>query len=59
SLTSVHPGLCFQIGHPPGEECDFRDGPHKMVALDDNVIHQVAIDFCGCIDAPSKIDHLL
>jgi hypothetical protein len=30
-----------------------------MVVLDNNVIHQVAIDFCGCINAPSKIDQLL
>ncbi|KAJ7791141.1 hypothetical protein B0H14DRAFT_2395921 [Mycena olivaceomarginata] len=59
SLTRIAPGLRFQIGHPPGEVCDFRDGPHKFVILDNNGIHQVSADFCGCIGAPSSVHQLL
>ncbi|KAF8137969.1 hypothetical protein K438DRAFT_1638774, partial [Mycena galopus ATCC 62051] len=59
SLQLLDPSLRFQIGHPPGEDCDFRDGPHKFVVLENNGIHEVAVDLCGCIGAPSVIDQLL
>ncbi|KAJ7191702.1 hypothetical protein GGX14DRAFT_537830 [Mycena pura] len=59
ALKSLAPGLRYQIGHPPGEECDFRDGPKKIVVIDNNAIHQLSIDFCGCIDAPSKVEQLI
>ncbi|KAJ7180060.1 hypothetical protein C8R43DRAFT_871124 [Mycena crocata] len=58
-LTDVDPGLRFQIGHRPGEDCDFRDGPNKFVVLDNNAIHEVAVDFCGCVGAASPNDQLL
>ncbi|KAJ7211675.1 hypothetical protein GGX14DRAFT_564905 [Mycena pura] len=59
SLVSISPSLRFQLGHPPGEDCDFRDGPHKFVVLDNNGIHELAVDICGCIGAPSIMDQLL
>ncbi|KAJ7173841.1 hypothetical protein C8R46DRAFT_893144, partial [Mycena filopes] len=59
ALTSLDPYLRFQIGHRPGEDCDFRDGPHSMVVLDNNGIHDLKIDFCGCRGAPSHVDQLV
>ncbi|KAJ7194745.1 hypothetical protein GGX14DRAFT_537360 [Mycena pura] len=59
TLSSIAPGLRYQVGHPPGEECDFRDGPKKFVVLDNNGIHRISIDFCGCLGAPSMIDQLI
>ncbi|KAJ7135064.1 hypothetical protein C8R43DRAFT_860264, partial [Mycena crocata] len=59
TLKGIEPGLHFQIGHPPGEECDFRDGPKKFVVIDNNAIHELAVDLCGCIRAASPIDQLL
>ncbi|KAJ7604326.1 hypothetical protein FB45DRAFT_769378 [Roridomyces roridus] len=59
SVSSLDPSLRFQIGHPPGELCDFRDGPHPMVLLDNNGIHQLHVDYCGCIGAPSVNDQLI
>ncbi|KAJ7917979.1 hypothetical protein B0H13DRAFT_2231340 [Mycena leptocephala] len=59
SISSLDPGLRFQLGHPLGEECDFRDGPHPLVVLENNGIHQVAVDFCGCIGHASVVDQLI
>ncbi|KAJ7198757.1 hypothetical protein GGX14DRAFT_536593 [Mycena pura] len=59
SLVSIDPSLRFQLGHPPGEDCDFRVGPRKLVVLDNNGIHELAVDFCGCIGAPSIVTQLL
>ncbi|KAJ7490197.1 hypothetical protein B0H11DRAFT_2229118 [Mycena galericulata] len=59
TLARIEPGLRYQIGHPPGEECDFRDGPHRFVILDNNAIHEINVDMCGCIGAPPVIDQLL
>ncbi|KAJ7190917.1 hypothetical protein GGX14DRAFT_537939 [Mycena pura] len=58
SLQTIDPGLRFQLGHPPGEDCDFRHGPQQMVVLENNAIHKITVDFCGCIDAPSVVDQL-
>ncbi|KAJ7181651.1 hypothetical protein C8R43DRAFT_869903 [Mycena crocata] len=58
-LMKIDPGLRFQIGHPPGEDCDFREGPNKFVVLDNNAIHEVLVDFCGCVGAESPNDQLL
>ncbi|KAJ6448048.1 hypothetical protein C8R47DRAFT_971630 [Mycena vitilis] len=58
-LRTIAPDLRFQIGHPPGEECDFCDGPHQFVVIDNNGIHETAVDFCGCIGAVSVNDQLL
>ncbi|KAJ7833212.1 hypothetical protein B0H14DRAFT_3087705 [Mycena olivaceomarginata] len=41
------------------EDCDFRDGPHKFVVLENNGIHELLVDFCGCIGAPSVNDQLI
>ncbi|KAJ7225301.1 hypothetical protein GGX14DRAFT_556103 [Mycena pura] len=59
SLISIDPSLRFQLGHPPHEDCDFRVGPRKLVVLDNNGIHELAVDFCGCIGAPSIVAQLL
>ncbi|KAJ7795992.1 hypothetical protein B0H14DRAFT_2252854, partial [Mycena olivaceomarginata] len=59
SLGSLDCSLRFQLGHPPGEDCDFRNGPHKFVILDDNGIHKVPVDFCGCLGAPLVLDQLI
>lgn len=59
SLGSLDRSLRFQLGHPPGEDCDFRNGPHKFVILDNNGIHEVPVDFCGCLGAPSVLDQLI
>ncbi|KAJ7126583.1 hypothetical protein C8R43DRAFT_1090313 [Mycena crocata] len=58
-LTDLDPGLRFQIGHPPGEDCDARDRPHKFVVLENNAIHELAVDYCGCLGAASHVDQLL
>ncbi|KAJ7799706.1 hypothetical protein B0H14DRAFT_2387897, partial [Mycena olivaceomarginata] len=49
----------FQLGHPPGEDCDFRDGPHKFVVLENNGIHELAVDFCGCMGSETVLDQLI
>ncbi|KAJ7181393.1 hypothetical protein C8R43DRAFT_1083776 [Mycena crocata] len=59
SLTSIDPNLRFQIGHPPGEDCEFRDGGNKFVILDNNAIHEICVDFCGCIGAPTPVEQLI
>ncbi|KAJ7493725.1 hypothetical protein FB451DRAFT_1020879, partial [Mycena latifolia] len=46
---TLNPGLRYQPGHPPGEECNFRN-PQKFVVLDNNAIHELEVDFCGCRD---------
>ena len=58
SLRTLDPALRFQLGHPPGEDCDFRDGPHRLVVLENNGIHEVWVDFCGCLGAVSTVDQL-
>ncbi|KAJ7071719.1 hypothetical protein B0H15DRAFT_793414 [Mycena belliarum] len=58
TLQSIDPGLRFQLGHAPGEDCDFRD-PRKFVVLDNNTIHEVQVDFCGCLGAPPIRDQLV
>ncbi|KAF8215193.1 hypothetical protein K438DRAFT_1562232, partial [Mycena galopus ATCC 62051] len=55
-------GLVYQIGHPPGETCDWvrltRAGK-DFVVLHNNGIHVIDIEFCGCAGAPSEVDQLL
>ncbi|KAJ6527224.1 hypothetical protein DFH09DRAFT_1328189 [Mycena vulgaris] len=58
SLRDIDPSLRFQLGHPPGDDCDFREA-HKFVVLDNNGIHEVKVHFCGCIGAPSLRDQLI
>ncbi|KAJ7183998.1 hypothetical protein B0H12DRAFT_1040508, partial [Mycena haematopus] len=57
-LSSLDPYLRFQLGHPPGESCDFRQA-RTMVVLENNGIHEVKVDLCGCLGAPSIIDQLM
>ncbi|KAJ7866049.1 hypothetical protein B0H14DRAFT_3084255 [Mycena olivaceomarginata] len=55
-------GLRFQIGHRRGEKCPFvRLSPPKngFVVMDNNGIHVVDINFCGCPDSPSEVAQLL
>ncbi|KAJ7870848.1 hypothetical protein B0H13DRAFT_2236440 [Mycena leptocephala] len=58
-LSTLDPSLRFQLGHPPGEDCDFRDGPHPFVVLENNGIHEIRVDFCGCLGAPPVLDQLV
>ncbi|KAJ6461985.1 hypothetical protein C8R47DRAFT_993232 [Mycena vitilis] len=55
-------GLRFQIGHPPGERCNFvhLTPPIKgFTVLHDNGIHIIDIDFCSCPGRPSNFDQLM
>lgn len=55
-------GLRFQIGHRKGQDCPFvRPVPlnDPFVVLDNNGIHEVDIDFCGCPGGVSEVDQLL
>ncbi|KAJ7078697.1 hypothetical protein B0H15DRAFT_954377 [Mycena belliarum] len=58
TLTSLDPSMRFQLGHRPGEDCDFRNA-QKFVVLDNNAIHELQVDFCGCLGAPSVREQLL
>ncbi|KAF7377213.1 CxC2 domain-containing protein [Mycena sanguinolenta] len=53
--------LTYQIGHPFGEDCEasYLGKTRSMVVLDNNGIHVVNVDFCGCPDAPSEVAQLL
>ena len=43
-----------------GENCPFRQQGHKeFIVLESNGIHNVAIDFCGCVRAPTHYLQLL
>ncbi|KAJ7624691.1 hypothetical protein FB45DRAFT_836724 [Roridomyces roridus] len=59
SVASLNESLRLQLGHPPAQYCNFPNGPHPMVVLDNNGIHQLEIDFCGCVGAPSICDQLI
>lgn len=55
-------GITYQLGHPFGEECEFgavKRGEKGFVVLDNNGIHRVDIEFCGCLGAPSEVNQLL
>lgn len=53
-------GLCVQLGHG-GLPCEFqiRSDNFGFVVIDTNGIHQVNINFCGCIEAPPPRQQLL
>ncbi|KAJ7609963.1 hypothetical protein FB45DRAFT_982292 [Roridomyces roridus] len=59
SLASLSENRRVQLVHPPAQYCNFPDGPHPMVVLDNNGIHQLEIDFCGCVGAPSICDQVI
>ncbi|KAF7362033.1 CxC2 domain-containing protein [Mycena venus] len=44
---------------PLARTATFRDRPHGMVVLDNNGIHTLKVDFCGCIGSPSVLDQLM
>lgn len=53
-------GLRVQLGHPPGERCQFAHPGHKdFVVLHVNGIHFVNVDFCGCSPAVEHRQQLL
>lgn len=42
-------GLRIQFGHPPGEACLNPQAAYRdFIVLHDNLIHDVAVDFCAC-----------
>ncbi|KAJ7713790.1 hypothetical protein B0H16DRAFT_1478367 [Mycena metata] len=42
-------GLRVQFGHPPGEPCERPTrARNDFVVMDDNAIHEVSVDYCGC-----------
>ncbi|KAF8208324.1 hypothetical protein K438DRAFT_1961817 [Mycena galopus ATCC 62051] len=44
-------GLRIQLGHPPGVICPFREAAaHDFVLYDTTGVHELSIDFCGCVD---------
>lgn len=46
-------GLHVQLGHPPGSVCYNRKpaAGNDFVVIDVNGIHEVNLDFCGCVRA--------
>ncbi|KAJ7853407.1 hypothetical protein B0H13DRAFT_2358947 [Mycena leptocephala] len=43
-------GLRVQLGHPPGIVCPYRfPVQHDFVLYDLNSVHELHVDFCGCI----------
>lgn len=43
-------GLRVQLGHPPGIVCPYRfPAQHDFVLFDLNGVHELHVDFCGCI----------
>jgi hypothetical protein len=53
-------GLRVQIGHRPGELCQFFKKAHKdFVVVHTNGIHFVDVYFCGCSKAPEPRRQLL
>ncbi|KAG2117119.1 uncharacterized protein F5147DRAFT_742928 [Suillus discolor] len=59
SLKSL--GLCVQLGHRPGEECNNRRAAYDddFVVIDIHGIHEIKLDYCGCGHAPSRYKQLL
>ncbi|KAJ7028779.1 hypothetical protein C8F04DRAFT_1212063 [Mycena alexandri] len=42
-------GLRVQLGHPPGEICQYRQAaPRDFVLYDLSGVHELNVDFCGC-----------
>nr|GAT44480.1 predicted protein [Mycena chlorophos] len=54
-------GLRVQVGHPVPDVCcpHPRPAPDEFVVLHDNGIHQLAIDYCGCVGAEAEYLQLL
>ncbi|KAF7303544.1 CxC2 domain-containing protein [Mycena indigotica] len=59
--TTLHSlGLRIQLAHPPNEICDRpMAGRSDFVVLAANGIHEVAVDFCGCMGHDADCVQLL
>ncbi|KAG1868604.1 hypothetical protein F4604DRAFT_1881517 [Suillus subluteus] len=54
-------GLCVQLGHRPGEECNNRRAAYDddFVVINVHGIHEIKLNYCGCGHAPSHYKQLL
>ncbi|KAJ7160849.1 hypothetical protein C8R46DRAFT_904941, partial [Mycena filopes] len=53
-------GLRVQLGHPAGVVCPKRKpAASDFVLYDTSGVHELAVDFCGCRDAPERRKQLL
>jgi hypothetical protein len=53
-------GLRVQLGHIQGENCNYPQRGNKgFIVLESNGFHDVAVDFCSCVGAPSRYLQLL
>ncbi|KAF8129441.1 hypothetical protein K438DRAFT_2136914 [Mycena galopus ATCC 62051] len=49
-------GLRLQLGHPPGVICPFREAAaHDFVLYDTTGVHELSVDFCGCLDSEGAL----
>jgi CxC2 like cysteine cluster associated with KDZ transposases len=49
-----------QLGHIQGVKCPFRQRGHKeFIVLEINGLHDIALDFCGCVGAPTHYMQLI
>ncbi|KAJ7166466.1 hypothetical protein C8R43DRAFT_946025 [Mycena crocata] len=49
-------GLRIQLNHPPGVVCPFRHAaPKDFVLYDFSGVHEINVDFCGCLEADGKV----
>ncbi|KAF7369403.1 CxC2 domain-containing protein [Mycena venus] len=53
-------GLRVQLNHPPGVVCPRRKpAPQDFTLYDVTGVHELAVDFCGCTEAPERRIQLL
>ncbi|KAG0692573.1 hypothetical protein DFH29DRAFT_1008433 [Suillus ampliporus] len=52
-------GLCIQLGHPAGIQCDNPVRAFDFTVLDINGIHSVSLFFCNCATAKTRTIQLL
>ncbi|TFK60138.1 hypothetical protein BDN72DRAFT_872951 [Pluteus cervinus] len=54
-------GLRFQLNHKIGETCSRPVVPHNddFVVVHVNGIHEVGLNFCGCVGAPERVAQVL
>ncbi|KAF8197285.1 hypothetical protein K438DRAFT_1585309, partial [Mycena galopus ATCC 62051] len=49
-------GLRLQLGHLPGVICPFREAAaHDFVLYDTTGVHELSVDFCGCMDTEGAL----
>ena len=51
----------IQLNHAPGETCcsPYNAADEKFVVIDNDAIHTVALDYCGCSRSVGKVEQLL